>query len=108
MPTANRLFAAPIDHMGPGGNGYNTIIMDGTYQNNEGKPVYNMSTDKVWTFYFDSPVLNKVEITGAQMNTVNAGSPTTNASVIANGAVDANWSIRVEVSPDLIDAGTLR
>src|ERR1700722_12903756 len=79
--TLNRLFAAPIDHMGPGGNGYNTIIMAGTYQNNEGKPVYNMSTDKVWTFYFNSPVLNKVEITGAQMNTVSAGSPTTKAAI---------------------------
>jgi len=79
--TLNRLFGAPVDHMGPGGNGYNSIIMAGTYQNNEGKPVYNMSTNKDWTFYFDSPVLNKVEITGAQMNTVSAGSPTTNAAI---------------------------
>lgn len=79
--TLNNLFGASIDHMGPGGNGYNSIIMAGTYQNNEGKPVYNMSTDNDWTFYFNSPVLNKVEITGAQMNTLSAGSPTSDAAI---------------------------
>lgn len=71
--TLNRLFACPVDHMGSGGNGYNSIILNGTYQNNHGTPVYSMVSTNDWTFYFDSPVLNKVEITSAQMVTLDPG-----------------------------------
>lgn len=79
--TLNSLFASPIDHMGPGGNGYNTIILSGTYQNNHGTPVYSMASAEDWTFYFDSPVLNKVEITNAQMVTLDPGSADTDAVI---------------------------
>lgn len=79
--TLNKLFAASVDHMGAGGNGYNSIILNGTYQNNQGKPIYNMSSSEDWTFYFNSPVLNKVEITSAQMITVDPGSATTDAVI---------------------------
>lgn len=79
--TLNRIFAAAVDHMGAGGNGNNTIILNGTYQNNHGTPIYSMGSSESWTFYFNSPVLRKVEVTNAQMVTLDPGSETTDAVI---------------------------
>src|SRR5262249_8008178 len=48
---------------------YNTIVLSGSYQNNNGHPVYDLGTTTNYTFYFDSNIVNKIEITSARMST---------------------------------------
>jgi hypothetical protein len=73
--TLNELFKTPV-HMDTdkGGNPYNTIVLCGSYQNNDGQPVYSLGSANDNAFYFDSNVLNKVEVTSAQMSTRDSGS----------------------------------
>ena len=68
--TLNELFDERV-HMDldNGGNRYNTIILRGTYQNNNGQPVYRMSSASDNNFLFDSNVLDKVEMNSIQMST---------------------------------------
>ncbi|HEY6329597.1 MAG TPA: hypothetical protein VI756_09670, partial [Blastocatellia bacterium] len=70
--TLNNFFDMAVDHMGTGGNAYNTIVLSGSYQNNNGQPVYNLGTTTAYTFYFDSNIINKVEVTSARMSTRNS------------------------------------
>lgn len=70
--TLNKLFDMPVSKMGAGGNPYNTIVLRGSYQNNNGEPVYSLGAITDNSFYFDSNVINKVEVTSAQMSTRNA------------------------------------
>jgi len=72
--TLNTLFDMPVTRMGQGGNPYNTIVLRGSYQNNNGQPVYSLGSTSNSTFYFDNNVINKIEITSAQMTTRNSGS----------------------------------
>lgn len=72
--TLNQFFGMPVTRMGEGGNVYNSVILGGTYQNNNGQPVYSLSSVGDNTFYFDSNVVNKIEITTATMSTRDAGS----------------------------------
>jgi hypothetical protein len=80
--TLNELFGSSVSKMGEAGNPYNTIVLRGTYQNNNGQPVYSLGSVGDSTFYFNSNVLNKVEVTGAQMSTRDAG---------ADGDSTASW-----------------
>lgn len=76
--TLNSLFGMPSVRMGAGGNLYNTIILKGSYQNNNGHPVYNLGSTGDNSFYFNSDIYNKIEITSAQMsmrNTVESKDP---------------------------------
>jgi hypothetical protein len=90
--TLNQLFGMTVDHMGAGGNSYNTIVLSGSYQHNNGQPVYSLSSVTDNTFYFDSNVVNKIEITGALMSTRDAGSAVDNKPTISwfglNGFID--------------------
>lgn len=71
--TLNRFFDMRVTRMGQGGNSYNTIVLRGSYQNNNGRPVYSLGSTSDNTFYFDSNVVNKIEVTSAQMTTRNSG-----------------------------------
>ncbi|MEZ5016158.1 MAG: hypothetical protein R2800_03845 [Flavipsychrobacter sp.] len=68
--TTNNYFGSPVDHMGDGGNSYNTMILTGSLQFKGDEAIYSLATEGVNTFYFNSPVVNKVEITNANFNTV--------------------------------------
>ncbi len=80
--TLNNLFGMQVDHMGAGGNAYNTIVLRGSYQNNNGKPVYTLGTTADNTFYFDNNVIQKLELTSAVMSTRNPGNQAKDPTVI--------------------------
>ena len=90
--TLNQFFDMPVDRMGEGGNPYNTIVLRGSYQNNNGQPVYSLGSITDNTFYFDSNIINKIEVTNAQMSTRNPGNQPTKPTVISwfglNGFID--------------------
>jgi hypothetical protein len=72
--TLNQFLDMPVVRMGAGGNAYNSIVLEGSYQNNSGRPVYSLGSTGDTSFYFQSNIVNKVEVTSAQMSTVNPGS----------------------------------
>lgn len=67
--TLNRLFNHAVDHMGDPENLYNTILLEGSCQDQNGQTVYMLDTIADNSFYFDSNILNKVEIIKVQFNT---------------------------------------
>jgi hypothetical protein len=81
--TLDRLFGMPVARMGSGGNPYNSIVLRGAYQTNDDKPGYSLSTTDDATFYFDSNVVNKVEITGATMATLDPGTSDPASNVVS-------------------------
>jgi len=71
--TINKLFDSQVKTIAGGSN--NTIILRGTYQENGGEGVYNLSTaDPVRCYLSDNNIINKIEITTAQMTTQSADS----------------------------------
>ncbi|MBN2440940.1 MAG: hypothetical protein JXJ04_06330 [Spirochaetales bacterium] len=71
--TLNTLFGMKAVGMGEGGNPYNAIVLKGSYQNNNGHPLYSLGTTRDYSFHFDSNIFNKIRITGAQMSTRDTG-----------------------------------
>ncbi len=71
--TMNRMFALPVSHMGEGGNSYNSVVLKGSCQHKDGRTIYMLDAGKSNDFYFDSHVINKVEITKVQFGTLNDG-----------------------------------
>ena len=80
--TLNNLFGMPVLRMGDGGNMFNTIVLQGSLQNNNGKPVYSLGSTSDNTFYFDNNIIQKIELTSAQMSTRNPGKQATDPRVI--------------------------
>ncbi|UCZ75914.1 hypothetical protein LHK94_02540 [Dickeya zeae] len=72
--TLNKVFDSSVTGMGDGGNQYNSIIMSGTFQSNNGRPTYGMKTLYDYSFLFNNNVLCAVETLSASMNTVYADS----------------------------------
>ncbi|MCP3140383.1 hypothetical protein [Pyxidicoccus xibeiensis] len=70
--TLNRLLGMPVVGMGEGGNGFNSLVLRGAYQDNGGRPVYSLRTTAESTFLFDNDVLSKVEVDSAQLTTRSA------------------------------------
>lgn len=67
--TLNTVFGSAVTSMGDGGNSYNSIIMSGTFQNNNGQPTYGMKTLKDYSFLFNNNILCGVETLSAEMIT---------------------------------------
>jgi len=87
--TLNEFFGTAVDHMGEGGNPYNALVLRGSYQNNNGQQLYSLSSVGTGVFYLKSNVLNKVEVTTAQMSTRNPASENITISWFAlNGFLD--------------------
>ena len=86
--TLNQLFGSNVKEMGPGGNMYNSIILRGTFQENDGAPVYGLGSIQDYTFFMDSNVYNKIEITSAQMTTRRATDKVTNIWFGMTGYLD--------------------
>ncbi|MDY8137738.1 hypothetical protein [Aquimarina sp. 2201CG5-10] len=53
-----------------GANTLNTVVLDGTYQDHDGTPVYVFENTDDNLFYFNSNLLKNVEITKIQFNTL--------------------------------------
>jgi hypothetical protein len=78
--TVNQLFDMPVTSMGQGGNPFNTIVLIGSYQNNNGVPSYNLGSTSDNFFHFDNTFFNKIEIVSAQMSTLSVGSEKADAA----------------------------
>lgn len=66
--TINKLFDSPVKTIEGGSN--NTIILTGTYQETGGVGIYNLgTTEAVRCYLTDNNIINKIEITSAQMTT---------------------------------------
>jgi hypothetical protein len=81
--TLNRLFGAQVDHMGVGGNPFNTIVLSGGYQQNNGAPVYSLSNTANSTFYFKNNVIQKLQVASATMSTRNPGNQDADPTVVS-------------------------
>lgn len=70
--TMNNLFSdAVIGTNNPyGGEKLNAVVLNGTYQDHNGTPVYVFENAKDNLFYFDSNLLKNVEVTKVQFNTL--------------------------------------
>jgi hypothetical protein len=73
----NKLFNHVVDHMGDKSNIYNTIMLDGSMQHQNGQTIYMLDTIDDNSFYFNSNILNKVEIIKAQFQTIGEKTKTT-------------------------------
>ncbi len=72
--TTNNYFGTSVDHMGEGGNSFNTMMLKGALQFKGDEAIFSLGTEGVNTFYFDSPIVNKVEISSANFSTLGTNS----------------------------------
>ncbi len=89
--TTNNYFGSPVDHMGTGGNTFNTMILKGALQFKGAEALYSLGTDSVNTFYFNSPVVNKIEITNANFSTVGTN---TDGNLVSLFSINGFWDFK--------------
>ncbi len=89
--TTNNYFGSPVDHMGTGGNTYNTMILKGALQFKGSEAIYSLNTDGVNTFYFNNPVVNKVEVTNATFSTIGTDS---DGNLVSWFAINGYWDFK--------------
>ncbi|SDQ98169.1 hypothetical protein [Pseudovibrio sp. Tun.PSC04-5.I4] len=68
--------AEPISPSGqalPSGSQYNSLIMTASYQDNNHHPSYTMAAPEPYVFTVENNVLQQVEFSSAQMNTITSG-----------------------------------
>jgi hypothetical protein len=70
--TLNRVFGSTVISVSGTGQRYNSILLTGSFQNNNGIPAYSLGTKGDFAFLFDSNIYNKIEITSAQLTTKSA------------------------------------
>jgi hypothetical protein len=68
----NKLFSDKVTNTNNplGAQKLNSVVLDGTYQDHDGTPVYIFENNYDNLFYFDSNILKNVEITKIQFNTL--------------------------------------
>jgi hypothetical protein len=101
--TLNQLFGSTVTGMGAGGNPYNSIILTGTFQNNNGLPVYGLGAIGDSAFLFNSNVLNKIEIVSAQLVTKSATASSVASAFNMTGYIDFQMLSTGGDSPEDID-----
>lgn len=67
--TLNKLFGSPVQRMGDPENIYKNVLLSGSLQINNGSPVYSLGSQRDDAFYFDSNIINKIEITNVMLST---------------------------------------
>ena len=78
--TLGKLLGMSVTKMeGEGANPFNTLLLVGSFQTVGGHAVYSLSTAADTIFRFDSNIVNKIELTGAQMTTRSLGPPVVSA-----------------------------
>lgn len=70
--TLNQLFDTPVSKTGDTNNVYKNLLLQGSLQINNDTAVYSLSSKDDNTFYLDSNILNKIEITNALLTTRSA------------------------------------
>ncbi len=87
--TLNSLFGATVTQMGDPENIYKTVMLAGSLQINNGSPAYSLASQNDDAFYFNSNIVNKVEITNVLLSTRSAaGAPTVNSWFGMTGFID--------------------
>lgn len=89
--TTNNYFGSSVDHMGIGGNSYNTMVFKGSLQFKGSEAIYSLSASTINTFYFDSPIVNKIEVTNANFSTVGTDAGGNLSSIFA---INGYWDFR--------------
>lgn len=89
--TTNNYFGSPVDHMGTGGNTYNTMILKGALQFKGDEAIYSLATSGVNTFYFNSPIVNKVAITAASFSTVGTNA---DGDLVSLFSINGYWDFK--------------
>ncbi len=104
--TTNNYFGSPVDRMGTGGNTYNTMILKGALQFKGAEAIYSLATSGVNTFYFNSPVVNKVAITNATFSTIGTNA---DGNLVSLFSINGYWDFKditiVTKDPDSGDSG---
>jgi len=72
--TCNQLYSEVVSSLNDQTDIYNSMIIDGTYQNQNGKSVYVFETNGNNAYGFDSSIFNVLNFTEGQFNTVADGS----------------------------------
>ncbi|MBL1278300.1 MAG: hypothetical protein COB30_019675 [Ectothiorhodospiraceae bacterium] len=72
--TCNQLYSEVVSSLNDQTDTYNSMIIDGTYQNQNGKSVYVFETNGNNAYGFDSSMFNVLNFTEGQFNTVADGS----------------------------------
>jgi hypothetical protein len=102
--TTNNYFGTPVDKMGDGGNTYNTLLLKGALQFKGDEAIYSLATDTsnvgANTFYFDSPVVTKVELTSVTFSTIGTN---TDGKLVSLFSINGFWDFKylsIPVSTD--------
>lgn len=102
--TVGRLLQMPVTKMeGTAANPFNTLLLVGSFQTVGGHAVYSLSTDADTIFRFDSNIVNKIELTGAQMTTRSLGPPVVSTFGLT-GFID--FAVITDTSPAPITDGS--
>lgn len=87
--TLNKLFGSAVTRMGDPANIYKNVLLSGSLQINNGSPVYSLGSHNDDAFYFNSNIINKIEITNVLLSTrSNADSPTVRSWFGMTGFID--------------------
>ncbi|NII27003.1 hypothetical protein HB364_18070 [Pseudoflavitalea sp. X16] len=87
--TLNQFFNSAVDHMGDVANTWNNVLLQGSFQLNNGKAVYSLGSRGDNAFYFNSNVLNKIQVSNVLLTTRNPDNSGTTASVFSlEGFID--------------------
>ena len=89
--TTNNYFGSPVDHMGLGGNTFNTMILKGALQFKGDEAIYSLGTNGTNTFYFNNPVVNKIEISNASFSTVGTDE---NGMLVSLFSINGFWDFK--------------
>lgn len=69
--TLSQLFKMPVSNMGDGGNIFNNVLLSGSLQITNDQTIYSLGTLGTNTFYFDSNIINKIQLSSVQLTTRN-------------------------------------
>ncbi|OEJ99125.1 hypothetical protein A8C32_08090 [Flavivirga aquatica] len=94
--TTNNYFGSPVDHMGDGGNKFNTMILKGALQFKGNEALYSLSTDGVNAFYFNNPAVNKIEISNVNFSTAQSDP---NGNIVSNFSINGYWDFKELMIP---------
>ncbi|MBQ4819262.1 hypothetical protein [Aquimarina sp. MMG016] len=104
--TMNNLFSDTVigTNNRYGAKTLNTIVLDGTYQDHDGTPVYVFENTDDNLFYFDSNLLKNVEITKIQFNTLTTDPKATHIESRFSMWGYLNYAVMKTIIPATVDS----
>ncbi|MDD5275152.1 MAG: hypothetical protein PHR16_03600 [Methylovulum sp.] len=102
--TCNQLYNEISTSLNGKTDNYNSMIIEGTYQNHNGKSVYVFATNGNNAYGFDSSIFNALNFTQGQFNTVSDGSD--GGSVISVFSLTGKFDFRKIKNLDMFSFGS--